>query len=43
MAENRNVVVVGDFEGIMRPQVRLSKGAEDASERNGNSESWEKA
>ena len=26
MAENRNDTVVGDFETIMRPKARLSKG-----------------
>ena len=26
MAENRNDTVVGDFEAIMRPKARLSKG-----------------
>ena len=41
MAENRNVAVVDDFEGITG-EVEQRHG-EDASERDGNSEGWEKA
>ena len=44
MAKDRNVAAVDGFEAVMRLRVRLSKGVvQNASERDGNAENWEKA
>ena len=43
MAKSRNVAAVDDFEVIIRPKVGQGDGGPNASERDGNAESWEKA
>ena len=43
MAKSRNVAAVDDFEVIIRPKVEQGDGGPNASERDGNAESWEKA